>query len=227
MNATDETYDEWCARWKQEWDASVQANRVFNDVAIDRLVTAVGSSPSDRGALADELERLQRIYSFWRDANDQPPNGEIRKWLSSFVNTVRKVRTLLIHPPDDDPDFLAKLIFTAGQDRHDISQVRRAVHGIQVLEATFGRLLRDNSYGLDRIAPPATHWLLGKALPRAYEQHFGKQFAYTRDKEVDVISGPAIRFILEVLLTMKVDTPRDGKPFGPDAVEYYLRLAGY
>ena len=98
----------------------------------------VQTRPSDRDALADELERLARIHSLWRDANDQPAVGAIGKWLAGFVGAVRTVRDFLAHPPGDDHQFLAKLIFIAGQDRHDISQVRHAIEGVPVLEATFG-----------------------------------------------------------------------------------------
>ena len=77
--------------------------------------------------------------------------------------------------------------------------------------------MRDKPYGRDRIGSKfaaAEHWLIGEALPRVYEKHFGERFSYTRDKETGVISGPSIRFIIEVLLIMKVNTPRDGKMFG-------------
>jgi hypothetical protein len=229
MNGSDETFEEWSARWKEEWDAGVQADRLFNNSAIDRLTTAVGRPPSDRDALADELERLARIHSLWSDVNNQLPNGEIRKWLGSFVRTVSRVRSFLAHPPGDDHEFLAKLIFIAGQDRHDISQVRHAIEGVQVLEATFGRLVRDKSYGFDRIGfwNSAAHWLIGKTLPAVYARYFGRKFRYSRDKETGDPSGPGIRFILEVLATMKVNTPLGDKPFGPDAVEHYLEAAGY
>jgi hypothetical protein len=229
MNELHETFEEWSARWKQEWDAAVQAERLFNNSAIDRLITAVGRPPSDHDALADELERLTRIHSLWRDANDQPAVGAIGRWLAGFVGAVRTARDFLAHPPGEDHEFLARLIFIAGQDRHDISQVRYAIEGVQMLEATFGRLLRDKSYGLDRIGwwNAAAHWLIGKALPGAYEKFFGRKFAYSRDTITNMPSGPGIRFIIEVLETMKVNTPRDDKPFGPEAVEYYLNKAGY
>jgi hypothetical protein len=229
MNGSDETFEEWSARWKRERDAAVQAERLFNNSAIDRVITAVGKPPSDRDALADELERLARSHSLWRDANDQPAVGAIGKWLAGFVGAVRTARDFLAHPPVDDHEFLAKLMFVAGQDRHDISQVRHAIEGVQVLKDTFGRLLRDKSYGLDWIGSrnAAAHWLIGKTLPGVYTQYFGKTFGYSRDKVTGEPSGPGIRFILEVLAIMKVNTPRDGKLFGSDAVEYYLRLAGY
>jgi hypothetical protein len=73
----------------------------------------------------------------------------------------------------------------------------------------------------------AEHWLIGQALPRVYAQYFGDEFGYSRDTQTGDPSGPGIRFILEVLKIMKVMTPLGGKPFGPDAVEYYLKSAGH
>jgi hypothetical protein len=178
MDDANETYDKWCARLKQEWDAREEASRPFNPGAVDRIVTAVGKPLPDRAGFADELERLARIHSLWHDVNDQPPDGEVRKSLESFVSALRRVRTMCTHPARDDPDYLVRFIFRMGQDRHDISQVRRAVEGIPVLEAIFGKVLRNKSYGLDRIGPrnAAAHWLIGQALPRAYTQYFGDKF---------------------------------------------------
>ena len=121
------------------------------------------------------------------------------------------------------------MINIAGQDCHDISEVRHAIEGVQVLEATFGRLLHDKSYGLDRIGSryTAAHWLIGEALPGVYTQYFGNEFGYSRDKMTGDPSGPGIRFILEVLSIMGVTTPRDGNPFGPDADEHYLKSTGH
>ena len=96
-----------------------------------------------------------------------------------------------------------------------------------MLEATFGRLLRDKSYGRGRIRSrnAETHWLIGEELPRIYEQHFSEQFGYSRDKVTGIPIGPGMKFILEVLSIMDITTPRDGLPFGAEAVEYYLRSA--
>ena len=58
MNGSHETFEEWSARWKQEWDAAVQVERHFNNSAIDRVITAVGRPPSDRDALAGRARAL-------------------------------------------------------------------------------------------------------------------------------------------------------------------------
>ena len=234
MNTTPAPIDEWSAQWKKEFDAGVRASRCFNQSAIDRVLTAVGRSPLTLDAFADALERVAKIYAFWHDANDQPWTGEIHKWLTSLVGALRKLRKLLTNPPGEDPlttppgedpRFLAKLVFTAGHDRHDISEIRRAVKGIQVLEAAFGRMLRDRAFGHDRIGSrSAEHWLIGEALPKVYTEHFAQKFGRSRDKSTGKLGGPGIRFIVEVLSIMKVRT-RDDEPFTPEAIEYYLRPA--
>jgi hypothetical protein len=228
MNAN-ESFEEWSARWKQEWDSSVEASRLFNASAVDRIVASVGKPPLDRDGFVKDLERVAKNHSIRSEVNDQPPVGQVRKWLAANVSAARRLRKLHARPPGG-ANYLEKLIFIASQDRHDTSQFRCAIEMIPIVEVIYGRLLRDEPYGLDRIGSTyaaAEHWLIGEALPRAYTQYFGDEFRYSRDTETGDPSGPGIRFILEVLSIMGVTTPRDGKPFGPDAVEYYLKSAGH
>ena len=161
--------------------------------------------------------------------NDQPSEGEVRKWLAANVSAARRLRKLHDRPPGG-ANYLEKLIFFASHGRHNTSQFRRAIEMIQMVEVIYGKLLRNKRYGLNRIGSTyaaAEHWLIGEALPRVYSQYFGDEFRYSRDTETGDPSGPGIRFILEILSIMGVATPRDDKPFGPDAVEYYLRSAGH
>ena len=223
-----ESFDEWSARWKQEWESSVEASRLFNDAALDRIVTAVGKPLLQRDGFVKEFERVAKNYSIRCEVNDQPPDGKVRRWLAANVSAARRLRKLHDRPPGG-AKYLAKLIFIASHDRHNTSQLRRAIVSIQIVEAIYGKLLRE-PYGLDRIGSTyaaAEHWLIGQALPRVYTKYFGVEFGYSRDTVTGDPSGPGIRFILEVLSIMGATTPRDGKPFGPDAVEYYLKSAGH
>jgi hypothetical protein len=225
----DESFDEWSARWKQEWESSVEASQLFNDDALDQIVTAVRKPPLERDGFVKGLERVATNYSIRCEVNDQPPDGEVRKWLAANVSAARRLRKLHDRPPGGI-NYLAKLIFIASPGRDNTSQFRRAIEMIQMMELIYGKLLRDKLYGLDRIGSmyaAAEHWLIGQALPRVYAQYFGDEFGYSRDTQTGDPSGPGIRFILEVLKIMKVMTPLGGKPFGPDAVEYYLKSAGH
>jgi hypothetical protein len=229
MNTINETFDDARTQWEEEQKAKAEANRLFNSAAVGRAEKAVGKSVLSRDRFAEELERLAGIYSFWHDVNDQLPAGEIHDWVNRFVIAVSRARIILTHLPRDDPSILERLIFSIGHDRRDISQVRRAIEGIQVLEASFGKFARDKFYGLDRIGSrnAAEHWLIGKALPDVYTRYFGDKFGFSREKTTGIPSGPGIRFIGEILLIMGINTPRDGKPFGPEAIEYYLRSTGH
>ena len=223
MNTQSPTFDEWSAQWKKEWDAGVRASRRFNKNEIDRIVTAVGRHPIALDDFAEALEHVAKIFAFWDDANAQPCAAETYKWLSAFVGALRKLRKLLSNPPGEDPRFLAKFMFTGSCDRHDISEIRRAVEGIEVLEAAFGRMLRDRAYGRDRIGSRSTeNWLIGEALPKVYSKHFGQKFGRSRDQSTGKLGGPGIQFIVEVLSIMGVRT-RDDEPFTPEAIDYYLR----
>ena len=64
--------------------------------------------------------------------------------------------------------------------------------------------------------------MIGDALPEIYRQHFGRSFGMSRDKLTGLPTGPGIRFIVEVLSTIGV-LNRNGKSYGPEAIEYYLR----
>jgi hypothetical protein len=148
----DESFNEWSARWKQEWESSVEASRLFNDAALDRIVTAVGKPPLERDGFVKELERVAKNCSIRREVNDQPPEGEVRRWLAANVSAARRLRKLHDCPPGG-ANYLAKLIFIASHDRHNISQFRRAVEMIQMVEVIYGKLLRDKPYGRERIGP--------------------------------------------------------------------------
>jgi hypothetical protein len=224
MNDIDETFDEARARWKREQDARAEASRLFNPGAVDRVETAVGKPLLDRDGFADELEHLARIHSTWHDANDRPPDGATERWLVAVGNDLRRAGHRLANPPDGDQDLLRKLMINRDVDPDDIGKLRLVFDGIPFAATKVRELLE--FYVRGRIeSRSAESWLIGEALPGAYTQHFGDIFGHSRDKDSGVPSGPGIRFILEVLSIMKVTTPRDGKPFGPDAIEYYLRTA--
>lgn len=222
MNDIDESFEEACARWEREQDAKTEASRLFNPGAVDRIETAVGKPLLDRNGFANELERLARIHLTWHDANDQPPDGATEKWLVAVVSDLRRAGHRLANPPGGDPDLIRKLMITRDVDPDDIGKLRLVFDGIPFAEIKVRELLEFYVHG--RIeSRSAESWLVGEALPRAYTQHFGDAFGYSRHKNTGVPSGPGIRFILEVLSIMNVTTPRDRKPFGPDAIEYYLR----
>ena len=196
---------------------SVEASRLFNDAALDRIVTAVDKPPLERDGFVKELERVAKNYSIRCEINDQPPAGKVRKWLAANVSAARRLRKLHDRPPGG-ANHLEKLIFFASHGRHNTSQFRRAIEMIQMVEAIYGKLLRDKPYGLDRVGSTyaaAEHWLIGEALPRVYAQYFGDEFGYSRDKVTGDPSGPGIRFILEVLSIMGVTTPIDRQAVWP------------
>ena len=137
-----ESFDEWSARWKQEWESSVEASRLFNDAALDRIVTAVGKPLLQRDGFVKEFERVAKNYSIRCEVNDQPPDGKVRRWLAANVSAARRLRKLHDRPPGG-AKYLAKLIFIASHDRHNTSQLRRAIVSIQIVEAIYGKLLRE------------------------------------------------------------------------------------
>lgn len=182
----------------------------------------MGRRPSALDAFADELEHLARKYEFRHDASDQPSGGELREWLASSVNVVRK-GDKFTRPADEDPDYLTREISAVVCDPNDISKARHAIEMMLEGAAALKRILPDKSYRRGRIgAQSPEHWLIGEALPKVYTRHFAEKFGMSRDKATGKPSGPGVRFIVEVLSIMGVCT-RDGKPFTPEAIEYYIR----
>jgi hypothetical protein len=219
-----ETFEEYDARWHAEQAAAEQAKRLFNKDAMARFVAAVGKEPlHGREALAEDLELARTRYLFRAGLDDQPPPGETEKWFADVVRHLMRLRKLFSHPPGENRDWLERRIFLAGLDRHDPAQVRCGVEAIPMLEAVFGEILRSKSFGLDQLGPRlAAAWLIGGDLPETYEKHFGEKLRWSRDTETGMPRGPGIDFLVKSLSIMGV-VNRDGKPFGAEAVEYYLR----
>jgi hypothetical protein len=224
MTSRVETFEENQARWVDKQAAEARVKLRFNPSITARLVTAVGKQPlKGNDALADDLERALRGYEIWKDVNDQPAFGKMQEWLSDAVKDAKRLLKRLSHIPDDDYAWLDKLIFRATSSHHDFSVIRGAIEANQTIETIFEGILKSNWFGADRIGgPSAEHWLIGKALPEIYENHFGKALGFSRDKLTNMPIGPGIRFLKESLSIMGVLT-EDGKPFGPNGIEYYLK----
>jgi integrase len=223
-------FDIWLFEAAEKARLEALANRLFNDAAIDRIIDAVGlrhyPQTLQREALAAELERVARNYSFRHEANDRPPDGEAREWFDGLASDLAKVRHRLPNPPRNDPDLLRRSMILADVDPDDIGKIENAFDGIRVAERVLGKILRKEAYGLGRIGSqsgsPENSWLIGEALPKVFEAHFGQKFGMSRNKKTKKPDGPGIRYIVEVLSIMGVVT-RDGVPFTPAAVEDYVR----
>jgi hypothetical protein len=225
MNGTDETFDQWSVRWKQEWEASVRTNRVFNEEAVDRIVQKVGRPTSDRGALAARLERLPETFASWDFVNDRPPDGKTEEWFNALEHDLRSVYQRWANPVGGDADILRRSMVTYGLDPDKIEKVLNIFEGLPLATSTVRDIIQDKSYRRGRIESlTAEHWLIGEALPLIYSQHFCGKVGLARNKKTKKPDTPGIRFIVDVLSTMGV-VDRDGKPFEATAVEHYVRAA--
>jgi hypothetical protein len=212
-------------------EAAARSNRRFNDAVIDRILHQVGDGlcpPTlDREALVAALERVAQSYSMQRYLDDQPSDRKMLQQVERILSTARRLDNLLPTldgSGSEDPDPLWRLMRTAASDIGDpASAAWQAIEGVRLSVALFHKILQDRSYSLGWNGhPSAESWLIEDALPKIYEQHFGRSFRMSRDKLTGLPSGPGIRFIIEVLSIMGVLT-RDGKSYGPEAIEYYLR----
>jgi hypothetical protein len=218
MSHVDETFEEACIRFERDRWAQIAADLLFNDAAMDRIVAAVGKEPSGgRPALSAQLGHLERKYSIWHGANDQPGDGEIHDELVALVSELRKARKILAGP---NREYLIKLAINAVRERHNETRVRHVIDGLQDAEAAFGSLLQKESYDLGLSS--AKNWAICEAFPRVYKQQFGDEVGMARDKQTKKPNSPGIRFIVEVLSIMGV-LNRDGKPFEATAIEYYIK----
>ena len=225
MNGADETYDEGTARLKEEWEARVRTNRVFDEEAVDRIVQKVGKPASDRGALAAKLERLPQTFAFWDSANDRPPDGKTEEWFNALEHDLRSVCQRWANPVGGDADILRRSLVMHGLDPDKIEKVLNIFEGLPLARSTVRDIIQDKSYRRGRIESlTAEHWLIGEALPRIYSQHFCGKVGLARNKKTKKPDSPGIRFIVETLSIMGI-LDRDGKPFESTAVEHYVRAA--
>ena len=214
---------------KAEADARARAKRLFSEAAIDRIINAVGirhcPQTLQREAMAADLDRVARHYSFRHEANDRPPDGEAREWFDGLASDLARVRLRLANPPRNDPDLLHRSMILADVDPDDIGKIRNTFDAIAFAKTILDKILRAESYGLGRIGSrlgsPENSWLIGEALPKVFEQHFGQPCGMARDKSTKEPNSPGIRFIVEALCIMGVRA-RDGVPFKPGRVEYYI-----
>jgi hypothetical protein len=228
MNPQEQTFDQARARWKREQNAKAEASRLFNSDAVDRLVKAVGKPVLDRDKLVEELERVARIYSFRHEVNDHQPDGKTEEWFKGLEKHLRSVCRYLANPVGGNADLLRRSMVMQGMDPDDFSKVLNTIEGLPFTSKIVGSIVRDKPYRRGRIESlKDERWLIQKVLPIVYTQHFGEKFGFSRDKTTGIPSGPSIRFIQEVLSIMGVKTPRDGKPFGAEAIEYYLSSRGH
>jgi hypothetical protein len=225
MNGTDETYDEWSARLKQERDAGGRANRLFSEKAIDRIVKKVRKPASNRDALADQLDRVRATFASWDFANDRPPDGKTEEWFNALQHELKRVSQRLANPAGGDADLLRRSMVMMDMNPDDIAKVFNTFEGLRFATMIVSNIIRDESYRRGRIESlTAEHWLIGEALPRIYSQHFSSEIGLARNKKTNRPDSPGIRFIVKVLSIMRV-LDRDGKPFEPTAVEHYVRAA--
>jgi hypothetical protein len=225
MHGAAETYEEWSARWEQEWEACVRTNQIFSEGGVDRIVQKVGKPASDRGALGAELERLPQIFASWDFANDRPPDGQTKEWFNALEHDLKSVCQRLANPAGEDADLLRRLMVMMGMNPDDIAKIFSIFEGLRFATNIVSNITRDESYRRGRIEwLTAEHWLIGEALPRIYSQHFGSEIGFARNKKTKKPDSPGIRFIVEVMSMIGV-LDRDGKPFEPTAVEHYVRAA--
>lgn len=224
-----QTYEEWLAEAAKKAEAAAQASRLFNVTAVDRILNAVGKrywpATLNRETLTADLERVARVYPIWHLLDHQPSDRVMLKRVERVNSTARRLVKLL--PALDcsrgeNRDPVMRLLLTAVDDGHDVSNVRGAIAGVSLIVALSDKILRDfRSLGW-RGRPSAERWLISEALPKIYERHFARPFRIARDKATRQPSGPGIRFVVSVLSVMGVVT-RYRKPYGPAAIEPYLR----
>jgi hypothetical protein len=224
-----QTYEEWLAEAAEKAEAAAQASRLLNVTAVHRILNAVGKRrwpPTlNRETLTAELERAARIHSIWHLLDHQPSDRVMLKRLERINRTARRLVKLL--PAIDSSggenrDPLMRLLLTAADDGHDITNIRGAIEGVPSIAALSDKMLRHSrslGWGGHR---SAESWLIGEALPKIYAQHFARPFRISRDRATRQPSGPGIRFVVSVLSAMGVVT-RFCEPYGPEAVEHYLR----
>jgi hypothetical protein len=223
-----QTYEEWLAEAGKKAEAAAQASRMFNVTAVDGILNAVGKrhwpATLNRETLTADLERAARVYPIWHLLDHQPSDRAMLKRVERINSTARRLIKLLpaLDSSGGEGDPLMRLLLTAADDGRDDSNIRGAIESVSLIVARSDKILKDFrslGWGGHR---SAESWLIGEALPKIYERHFARPFRISRDKVTRQPGGPGIRFVVSVLSVMEVVT-RYRKPYGPAAIEPYLR----
>jgi hypothetical protein len=230
-----QTYEDWLADAFEKREAAAQASRLFNVTAVNRILDAVGKrywpATLNRETLTADLEDAARVYPVWHLLDHQPSDRAMLRKAERVKNTAGRLAELLPvlgSSSGENRERLMRLLLGAVDDSRDVSNIHGVIAGLPSIVAASDRILRDFpslGWGGRR---SAERWLIGEALPKIYERHFVRSFRISRDKATRQPSGPGIRFVVSVLSVMGVVT-RHHKPYGPAAVEPYLRcdpLAG-
>lgn len=223
------TYEEWLAEASKKAETEAQASRLFNEAAIDRILDAVGKRwrpPTlNREALTADLERAARAYPIRHLLDHQPSDLAMRKRAERINSAARRLASLLpaFDSSGGECDPLMRLFLMTGvDDGRDSSSIRGAIESVPLIVAGSDKILRDFrslGWGGHR---SAESWLIGEALPKIYERHFARSFGMSRNEVTRQPDGPGIRFVVSALSVMEVVTGYR-KPYGPAAIEYYLR----
>jgi len=225
-----QTYEEWLAEAAKKAEATARASRLFNPTAVDRILDAVGKRywpPTlNRENLTEDLERSARIHSIWDLLGHQPSDRVMLKRVERLNSSAKRFgRTLpsIDNPAGENSDPLMRLLLRAADDGSGIPKIQGAVDGARFIAAISDEILNDfPNLGWDG-QQSAESWLISQALPKIYAQHFARPFRMSRQRtKPRHPSGPGIRFVVSVLSVMGVVT-RDRKPYGPEAIEHYLR----
>ena len=188
-----------------EIDAN-KAKYLLDDQALDRIVAAVGESPTkpDRDSLRLDLLKCYGLYII---ASDGP--GSIRRQMTRLNSIQKHAKRLVDLLEADDADFrIIRELWSISfeQPTHLLPQMRflvEMINNLPVMHAKAGDIAERTNKRLGT-SGSALQWLANALLPAIYSQHFGKEARISRNLE-GTVGGPYIRFAHQVLVELKIE----------------------
>jgi hypothetical protein len=196
----------------REIDVKLDADKAklwFDDLALDRIIAAVGESPAkpDRDTLRRDLLTCNGQYGI----KSGPGQAGFVKRQRDRLNSIRKHARHLVELLKDDAADLGfiTMIWPINNPDHPAHPFTQMVLLVEMIDriALLQGTPRDHAERASAhlgASGSALQWLAGFLLPSVYTKHFGKKAKKSRRLDDGSLDGPYIRFARQVLAELEI-----------------------
>src|SRR5262249_6947819 len=184
-----------------------RAKLLFDDEMLNRIITAVGETPTkpDRDALRYELLICYGQYCI---ACGPGRPGFVRGQINRLNSIQKHAKKLVDLLEADDADFrIIRKLWPINHERpaHLLPQMIFLVETIDKMTGMHGKPAEIAERTKARLGTSgsALQWLTNTLLPEVYSKHFGKEAGRSRNKS-STLGGPYMRFAQQALIEFEI-----------------------